>query len=241
MGALAVLVLLAQGPWPGATISGRVTEQASDSPVARVIVSADPGTPLPPSAGSRLTIDARLASDRLSGTGSAAYATARTDRTFTLTGLFGSRVLEFRNAPPGWYVKAVRYGERDVTDTPIEFKGGTNAPAIEVVLSNRGALVTGTVIGDGGATLRGSMVYLLRPAGPRGVDVVASARAGTTGAYSLGPVRGGDYVVVALPAAADLGSASPERLARVMEAGERLRLADVDERNAQLHVIAERR
>jgi hypothetical protein len=71
-------------------------------------------------------------------------ARVRTDWTFEVTGLFGPRV--FRVAElPGWTVKAVRRDGADITDTPIEFKGGEAIAGIEVVMSTRITEVTGSV------------------------------------------------------------------------------------------------
>ena len=108
---------------------------------------------------------ARLAGDFLSGMGSGIYAYPRTDRTFTLTGVFGRRTLDFLNVPVGWYVKHVRYRGDDVIDKPIDFARGDGTASLEVVLSNRGAMVTGRVIDDLARPVRGAFVWLLRADG----------------------------------------------------------------------------
>jgi hypothetical protein len=205
------------------------------------VVAEDGVSPLPPAPGSGFSIQARLVGTRGPDWGTMIFASAKADRTFTLPGVFGSRLLRFMNSPRGWYVKSVRYGDRDVIDTPVEFRGGADAPALEVVLSNRGAVVNGTVTADDGTGVRGSMVYLLRPAGPREIEIVASARASAAGAFTIGPVRGGEYALVALPSTSDVQpNATQDRLTRLVALGERVTLTDLDERSVPLRVVRER-
>jgi hypothetical protein len=203
-------------------------------------VAEDGVSPLPPAQGSGFGIEAWLAGTRVSYGSTTISATAKPDRTFTLAGVFGPRLLRFGGTPDGWYVKSVRNGDRDVIDTPIEFSGGSDAPALEVVLSNRGAVVNGTVTADDGTVARGSMVYLLRLAGPRGIEVVTSARASAAGAFTLGPVRGGEYALVALPSTSPDPRATQDRLTRLAALGEPVTLTDLDERSVPLRLVRER-
>ena len=204
-------------------------------------VAEDGVSPIPAAEGSGLSILARLAGTRGSSGRTIIYERANADRTFTLQGVFGSRLLRFTNSPRGWYVKSVRYGDRDVIDTPVEFTGGRDAPELEVVLSNRGAVVNGTVTADDGTAVRGPMVYLLRLAGPSGTEVIASARGSTAGVFTLGPVRGGEYALVALPSTSDVQpNATQDRLRRLAALGERVTLTDVDERSVPLRLVRER-
>jgi hypothetical protein len=204
-------------------------------------VAEDGVSPLPPVEGSGLSIEAGLAGTRGSDWSTEIFAMANPDRTFTVPGVFGPRLLRFSGSPRGWYVKAVRYGNRNIIDTPIEFTGGRDAPALEVVLSNRGAIVNGTVTADDGTVVRGSMVYLLRLAGPGGIEVITRAPSSATGAFAIGPVRGGEYVLVALPTTSDVPpNARQDRLKRLVELGERVTLTDLDERSVPLRLVRER-
>ena len=72
----------------GVDVAGRVTLE-------------DPAAPLPPAPGSGLTVNARLAGDRLGGMGSTLRAMVREERQFVLTGMFGRRTFEFSNVPRG--------------------------------------------------------------------------------------------------------------------------------------------
>jgi hypothetical protein len=68
------------------------------------------------------------------------------DGRFALGGLQGPRRVRLLQAPPPWSLKAVRVNGVDVTDDVITF--GTRQESltdVEVVLTNRGPLLTGTV------------------------------------------------------------------------------------------------
>jgi Carboxypeptidase regulatory-like domain len=204
------------------------------------IVSDDGVSPIPSSQGSGFTIDAVLAGARSAGWESSVHTNARADRTFTLPAVFGPRVLQFMNVPRGWYVKSVRYGERDVLDAPVEFAGGHDAPPLDVVVSNRGASINGTVTADDGTPARGATVYLLRQS-PRGLYVAAAAPTTAAGVFTRGPLRGGEYVLVALPSTVELPPfVAQDRLMRLAALGEHVTLTDLDERSVPLRLVRER-
>jgi hypothetical protein len=79
----------------------------------------------------------------------------RTDWSFELNGLIGPRVLRVTE-PVGWMLKAVRRDGRDITDTPIEFKGTEILTGLEIVLSNTTTEIAGRVITEDG---RAAMDY----------------------------------------------------------------------------------
>jgi hypothetical protein len=223
-----------------ANVNGLVVGLGKTVDVQGRIVVSDGTSTLPASPGSGLFIDAALAAAQIHESGGAVHAFARSDRTFTLSGLFGARVLRFENVPRGWYVKAVRYGDREILDVPLEFRSGRDAPALEVIVSNRGAVVSGTVVEDAGTPAGRSMLYLLRLSGKRGVELADTARATAAGTFSIGPVRAGEYALVAFPLANVPGRASRERLSLLAGLGERLTLTDLDERGVRLYVARER-
>lgn len=202
----------------------------------------DPAAVLPSFSGAGLMVSTRLADDRTPGSGSSRWTTARADRTFTLTGIFGSRVLNIQNVPRGWYVKSIRYGTREIIDEPAEFKDGTDSPSLEIVLSNRGAIVTGRVIDDRGNPIRAT-VFMFRTRGTgEPATLEATATASPTGAFRLGPSRGGDYAIVAVAAATpDLQAWEWERTAKLAAMGERLTLGELDERAVELRIVAPER
>jgi Carboxypeptidase regulatory-like domain len=196
----------------------------------------DPNVPLPRPPGSGLIISARLEAERLPGQGSDQLATMNPDHTFTLAGMFGRRVFDVLNVPSGWYVKALRYASKDVIDEAVEFKDSDRT--IEVVLSTRGAAVTGTV-DDAGAPVARAVVYLFRQ-GTLAATFLTK-RASSNGTFALGPIRDGDYTIVALPPdTPPLERGDWDRFARLSSVGERITLGELDARMIQLRVTHER-
>ena len=185
-------------------------------------------------------VTARLAGDFLSGSGSGIYASSRTDRTFTLTGVFGRRTLDFPNVPDGWYVKHVRYRGDEVIDKPIDFARSDGAASLEVVLSNRGAIVTGRVLDDLARPVRGAFVWLLRADGETVTEPADEVSTSANGEFRLGPLRAGEYVAVAFASRVrPLERDDRVRAAKLASLGERVRLTEYDERAIELRVIKE--
>jgi hypothetical protein len=204
------------------------------------IVLEDSTQQLPQSQGSGFMITARLAGDFLSGSGSGLYAHSRADQTFTLTGVFGRRTLNFANVPVGWYVKQVRYRGDEVIDKPIDFARGDGTASLEVVISNRGATITGRVIDDLARPVRAAFVWLLRADGETVTEPAAEARTSATGEFRFGPLREGDYVAVAFASRVrPLERDDRVRAAKLASLGERVRLTELDERTIELRVIKE--
>ena len=204
-------------------------------------ITFDDPTALPSGSGrAPLSLEARLADDRLPNAGSMREATANSNDTFTLEDLFGTRRLDVRNVPSGWYVKAIRYGPKDVTDQPIDFKddGGT----LEIVLSSRGATLSGTVAEVVDERVPRALVFLFRaPLNKDDTPRLAASLTSVSGNFTFGPLREGDYFIVAVPP--DTRYPHPEDwdyMAQLAALGERVTLADIDQRTVDLHVVSVR-
>jgi hypothetical protein len=165
------------------------------------IVAEDPSLPLrQPPGYAPILIAARLADDTLPGVGSSRTGHADDNGEFILSRMFGARTLEFTNVPRGWYVKSIRYAGKDIIDVPTEFKANDDPSRFEVVLSTRGASVTGRVLDERGKPVRGAQVVMIpadRSRWPRMFEFpIATSPA--AGAYRVGPQRAGDYFIVAI-------------------------------------------
>ena len=199
-----------------------------------ILENSDVGLPPPP--GSGLMVSDRLADDPLPGTGSAGYARADESRAFVLEGLFGRRLLDIGNLPRGWYVKSIRYEGRDVFETPTEFKGGDSS--IEIVLSDRGAVVRGRVLDERGEPASNARVLMFPARKKRwGDHELMTAVTNAGGTFRIGPQRAGEYLVVALPR----GTSAPhpedfEGILTLAEGAERIRLGENEERALDLSV-----
>lgn len=189
--------------------------------------------------GPGLLIGTRLAGDQLPGGGSMSSAYAGDDPLFILGPVFGRRTIEVLNVPPGWYVKAILHQGKDITAVATELQASRDHSALEIVLSNRGAAISGRVANDRGEPARGARVVLL-PADPTQWShrQVTSVGVTPTGMFRIGPVRAGDYLVVALDPSVPVPTADDrERLARVAAAAERITLGDQEARTIDLRAI----
>lgn len=203
------------------------------------VMLEDPSATLPPSQGSGLMVTTRLADDRSPGEGSSRSTIVRKDRTFTLEGVFGRRAIDLANVPRGWFVKAVRYDGREIADDGVEFKA-TNLP-LEIVLSNRGAYLTGRVTDERGDSVPRARLFAIPAEGPPPWLHRGTAIASATGDFRLGPLRGGEYFIVALPSSAPaLQMGQWERVARLTSVADRVTLGDLDERAIDLRLSVER-
>jgi hypothetical protein len=120
--------------------------------------------------------------------------------TFELNGLIGAQVLRVDRLPDGWTLKSIRANGRDVTDTPLEFRGSEQA-SVQIVLTNRISELSGTVKASGQAVTTASVV--LFPEDPalwlfpsRRVRMVRVDQTGVFRARSLPP--GERYLALAV-------------------------------------------
>jgi hypothetical protein len=129
------------------------------------------------------------------------------DGTFTATGVFPLiYALDAQNLPANSYVKSIRFAGRDVPGTGLEFTGDGE---LEVVLSNTGAVLEGSVTGAGGrpAGLAGMVVAPVAGSAP-----VRTGNADANGNFYFANLPPGDYRVLAWDAAAPEASDPPESL-----------------------------
>ena len=210
--------------------------------VAGRVVLEDPAAPFVPTPGyAPMSVWSRPVADEKIVAGGHESGVVDKDRLFTLRRVFGRRTIELVNVPRGWYVKSIRYAGREIIDEPTSFKASAE-PAIEMFVSNRGAVVTGRVTDDRGAPVPGAMVFMLT-ADPARMSwrYPESTRASRTGEFRAGPNRGGDYLIVALPAdARPIQEGDSRRLQRLAAAAVRVTLGDLDERTVDLRVLVER-
>ena len=207
--------------------------------VAGRVTIEDPSVVLPRSDGSGLMIDARLSSDQLPRMASARDAMVASDRTFALTGLFGRRLFEVLNVPHGWYVKSIQYRGHDIADTPTELKASDDPSALAIVLSNRGATISGRVVDYHGEPSWNVQVVMY-PVDSARWDESEPTRASVSadGAFRLGPRRPGSYFVAALEwDEAFINGADLELFTQVGKVAERITLTENEERSLDLRVV----
>jgi Carboxypeptidase regulatory-like domain len=104
--------------------------------------------------------------------------------------------------PPGnFYLKAIRLEGRDLSDQVIEFKNNDRYSGVEVLISSKGAELSGVVKKDeNGEVLKGATVILF-PSSPERQGKLRFTKTSQTdqqGAFALKGIVPGEYVVCAL-------------------------------------------
>jgi hypothetical protein len=190
----------------------------------------------PPDGGSGLAVRAEAS---LRGLDSATQAPRPVDADFRfeLVNLFGPQVVTVSNLPRGWIVKAVRYRDVDVTDLPTAFRTGPDE--IEIELTTRGAVLTGTVR-DGAGNPASTGRVLMFPADParRRPDTWRGAVIVRDGRFTLPPRRAGDYLIAALSEGDYDGLGHTPAYELLEKVADRVTLLDDDRRVMELRLAA---
>jgi hypothetical protein len=171
---------------PGASISGTVTFQSTQSPtipdVNQVRIAAPP-------------ID-------FANVGPNPTARVNRDGTFTLDGVSaGSHWIRTQGAIRGWTLKSVTLAGRDIIDTPLEVRSGQTLSGVTVVFTDKMSEVNGTLTDDQGQPITEFTVLafptdntLWRPQARQ----IMTARPDQTGTYQIRGLPAGDYYVTAV-------------------------------------------
>ena len=157
------------------------------------------------------------------------------DGRFYLTGLYGPMRLTYP-ALPGWYLKSVTIGGVDVTDTPFDFGFGDEVfPDAEIVLSNAGATIAGSI--DEGPARRAATLTVVAFsvnrtnwfAGSRHIKRAASS---ANGSFEIRGLPPGEYFVAAVDALPSGDWQAPNRLDPLVSHATRVTV-----REGQVHTI----
>jgi hypothetical protein len=161
------------------------------------------------------------------------------DGRFYLTGLFGSMRFTYP-APPGWYVKSFTIGGVDVTDQPFDFGFGDEIfPDAEIVLSNAGARIAGSVVDASDKRAQEFVVVAFSASQLNwfpGSRHIKRAEIGPNGSFDLDGVPPGEYFVVAIDALPPGEWQSPEGLGVLVQRAQRVRVSDGQTRTLRLRL-----
>jgi Carboxypeptidase regulatory-like domain len=132
-------------------------------------------------------------------------ARTQDDLSFTLSGLFHRLRLSVGDIPRGWVLKSIRYRGADITRNATEFVTDPRHQ-IEIALTRRVAVVSGSVTDDSGRPAGSAAVLLLSPEPSEriGGSMTGAPTMGITsrdGRFELRGVAAGDYLIVAIPSA----------------------------------------
>jgi len=166
-------------------------------------------------------------------------ARVKEDLTFDLGGLLDPGRIGVTGQPQGWVVRSVLYQGRDITNVSTTFETTTDPHAIEIRLTNRVAHLSGTVT----TAVPGPVAVLLIAADRNqwtspSVIVAVGARK-PDGAFALGPVAPGDYLVLAIGQGTmvEILRNPKSSLERVAAGATRIFLGENDRQTITLHAL----
>ncbi|MGA2133398.1 MAG: carboxypeptidase regulatory-like domain-containing protein [Bryobacteraceae bacterium] len=166
-------------PECGIDLQGRLDIESADRPAAPFKVSLVPAG-YPPGRN-------------------AIQAEVQPDGAFVVSNLTaGTWDIDASPVPPGGYIKAMRLGDRDVLTEDMTIDSGTRDP-LHIVISGRGAVVSGTVTVPAGVARSPRARILLAPSGPY-ADVLsfyAETGADDAGHFEFKGVTPGRYKLYA--------------------------------------------
>ena len=163
---------------------------------------------------------------------------ARTDWTFTLTGLTGANRLSVAPLPPGWGIRSIDAGGRDLTDAPIEFTSGEKIGDVTITLTNRFPTLTGSTTDRRAAPREAMVIVFAEDATKWGEDsrLVRTVRSDKAGSFRLSAMPPGDYLAVALDYVVDGDWHDPQYLESLRAGAVRVTLKEGDTGTVALQV-----
>jgi hypothetical protein len=166
-----------------------------------------------------------------------ASAQVKPDLTFELSGLFGPLTVQVGNPPRGWIAKSIRFKGEEIIDTLHDFTNARASDLLEILLTSRGARVSGRVLNDRGEPTSDATVMLLPADAAKRRSPLSFGPGGASpkpdGSYQLGPVRAGEYLIIAV----GLGTVpNAEYLEQLVRNAERITLVEDEQQSLDLRI-----
>ena len=206
----------------GASASGHLTFEGGTKPIAltSIRVSANPTDSDGPVAA-------------FGGAGS-----VKSDGSFELRGLSGTRLLRAANLPSGWILKSVRVNGADVTDTGMEFKAGEAVTGVEIVLTAKLTEVNGAVKGTGSQPSKDYTLVVFSDEPQRWTApnsrYIAGTRPDQDGRFQIKNLPAGGYYAIAVDYLAQGEWNDPDVLERLKSRATRFSLDEGETRTLDL-------
>jgi hypothetical protein len=190
----------------GAQIRGRVVFEGTAAHRSGVIVSA-----IPPNDEIRPALEMPSAAVSSSGA-------------FTLSSSVGPREIRVARLPPGWIVKSITSGGRNIADAPIDLKSGDDLHDVVIILSDQNTELTGTVLDDRQRPAAGVSVIVFAEDRRQLSRRAQWVRPDTTGHFVIRGLPPGDYLAVTAVDVDDIGWQTPDYLDPLRSQAVRVRL-----------------
>ena len=125
----------------------------------------------------------------------------KTDGSFEMSGVVGTIELQPASALPGWTLRAVRYGDRDLLDEPLTLSGGEDISGVQVVFTDQVGDLSGTTVDLQGRPSSGCTVAVFPDDARMRFESRRSRllRADQNGRFRVSDLPEGSYVAAATP------------------------------------------
>jgi hypothetical protein len=181
----------------GADIEGLVLTRKTGSTVHGTLVADDGTAPAFATSGVRVLLDTW--SDGVLPT--VRVVSVDADWSFTFENVGGPFVFRVMGIPDDWMLRAVRLGDKDITDTPWDVPtGGREFKGLQVVLTPKVGRVSGTVLDERGQPTVAATVVIF----PEDADLwmpgsrfVRNTRPDRDGRFSISGLPPGNYRAIA--------------------------------------------
>jgi hypothetical protein len=205
-----------------ARVSGRVVFEGARRPPARPVVEAWTPDPLD------------LMAFRVDAPQEGRPTLVGPDDRFTLTGVFGRRVLRVNQLVPGWIVKSITIGGRNVLDVPIDFKDGENIRDVVITVTDNAAELSGVVLDANGAPAIGASVLVFAEDRRQLPRRARWEKPDLQGRFVITGLPAGSYLVALAADVDDTRWSTPEYLDAFRAQATRVTLADAEKKSIAL-------
>lgn len=161
---------------------------------------------------------------------------------FTATNLIpGEYFIRVGLLPPGWHLKSITHGGRNLVDQPAVLDDG-ELSGVTITLTDRGAVVHGGVR-DGRLQPASGATVIVTPvaSGVSSINRTRHTRASTNGQFAVAGLPAGEYLIVAFDDAAAEGWQDGPVLTQLRALSTRISLRENEDRTIQLRLTAVRR
>jgi hypothetical protein len=196
-------------------------------------VSTEDGSPLPPGP-IRMRVATRALNPQTTprmtvAAGAIDNGRVNNDGTFELKGAIGQLRLMLTGVPPGWYLKSIDAGGKDIVDSAIEVRSGQTLSGLRFLISNRPTTVSGRLDdARGQPSSDGTVLIFAVDQSKWGEDsrYIASVRPDQQGRFEHQALPPGEYYAAALAYVADGEGNDPEFLDKLKDAAQRFTLTE---------------
>lgn len=162
-------------------------------------------------------------------------ARIRADGSFTVSNLIGTFELRVMPEARGWRPKSIMAGGRSLFEVPIDFKSGEDLRDVLIVMTDRSASLTGTVVGASSPSLATGISVLVFPNDGRQAPHRARwVRPDQNGRFVVSDLSPGDYLVAPATDVDDLRWQTAAYLERFRLGATRVTLGDGEMKSISL-------